>query len=346
MQHYSVRIFIKSIIMMQLFLVILVAGISLDINKLILENYSMWSRSSQSMKCVDIEVNNQLGAALLRNANVMFASADNGLTASTYFHNKILQDLVTSNIQVLASADTNPDIKDNKDDQPGTYELPAIMQDSEKPALSSEEIADLKDCQVVFYCTHTAETYTPDSGKARLDGKKGLVVDAARQAAKSMEKQGVQAAVIDRIHDFPEYERSYTNSRVTVKEIIEDNPDITALFDVHRDNIPGLKEADTVKIDGKKSARILIIVGTDERKPHPDWKKNLDFANRLASCGEKMYPGLIKDVRTKAGTYNQEYNDHALLIEFGSDQNTLEEARYAAQLFSDILIKVLLEESK
>ena len=53
--------------------------------------------------------------------------------------------------------------------------------------------------------------------------------------------------------------------------------------------------------------------------------------------------GLIK-VRTKAGTYNQEYHHHALLLEFGTDQNKLEEVLYAGELFSDILVEVLKEE--
>lgn len=57
-----------------------------------------------------------------------------------------------------------------------------------------------------------------------------------------------------------------------------------------------------------------------------------------------MYPGLIKGVRTKAGTYNQEFHPRALLLEFGSDYNTLEEASYAARLFNQVLIEVLKED--
>ncbi|HAA09192.1 MAG TPA: stage II sporulation protein P, partial [Syntrophomonas sp.] len=41
---------------------------------------------------------------------------------------------------------------------------------------------------------------------------------------------------------------------------------------------------------------------------------------------------------------NQEYHNRALLIEIGSDLNTLAQAKYAAQLFSDILIRVLAED--
>ena len=52
-------------------------------------------------------------------------------------------------------------------------------------------------------------------------------------------------------------------------------------------------------INGKRCAPILIIVGTSERKPHPNWKENLAFAQAIYEAGEARYPGLIKGVRTK-----------------------------------------------
>jgi stage II sporulation protein P len=119
---------------------------------------------------------------------------------------------------------------------------------------------------------------------------------------------------------------------------------VLALFDIHRDSIPGESKGSGIRVNGLKAARILIIVGTDERKDHPHWRENLNFAQRLYTASEKLYPGLIKGVRTRAGTYNQEYHDHALLLEFGSDCNSLQEACYSAQLFSKVLIQVLKEE--
>jgi stage II sporulation protein P len=117
-----------------------------------------------------------------------------------------------------------------------------------------------------------------------------------------------------------------------------------AVFDIHRDNIPGLKEAERAKINNKNAAPILIIVGTDARKKHPNWQKNFDFAQKLKNQGDKMYPGLIKGVRTLEGTYNQEYFDHALLLEFGSDINRVEECYYSGELFADVVLEVLKEE--
>jgi len=340
----NILVFVKSMLMVQLFFVVLLAGVSLDINS-IWQNDALVKRLPKAIQGMQINLNNEQAAELVRNANVALAGRNQWpWSGSTYFSRTWPQSLMTSNIQVLASADLTVTGKEEPDGLPGTFELPAIVQEESAPTLSTEELVQLKDSRVALYCTHSAETYTPDSGKPKLDGKRGLVNDAAREVVGSLRQQGVNAVFYDEIHDFPEYEKSYTNSRETVKRIIKEQEELAALFDVHRDHIPGMEKAETVKINGKPSARILIIVGTDERKPHPNWEENLAFAKCIAQQGEQMYPGLIKGVRTKAGTYNQEYHNRALLIEIGSDLNTLAQAKYAAQLFSDILIRVLAED--
>lgn len=345
MGRNNVLVFVKSMLMVQLFFIILLAGLSLDINNLIWHNHSLVSRVPAAMQGMQVTLKENQAAELVRNVNVMLAGPNLWpWTDSTYFSRKLPRDMMASNIQVLASADLDDAIPEEPEALPGTFDLPAIVQDDDSNPLSTEDILQLRDFRVALYCTHSAETYTPDSGKARLDGKAGLITKVAEQVAASLRQQGVNAIFYDEIHDFPEYDKSYTNSRATVKRIINEQDQLAALFDVHRDSIPGMEKAETVKIDGKLSARILIVVGTDERKPHPNWEKNLEFANRLAEYGEQMYPGLIKGVRTKAGTYNQEYHPRALLVEFGSDLNTFAQAQYAAQLFSDILIRVLAEE--
>lgn len=345
MLRNNVLVFVKSMVMVQLFFIILLAGVSLDINSIIWHEDALVKRLPAAVQGIGIDLNNDQAAELLRHVNVMLVGSDQWpWSANTYFSQAWPRNLMTSNIQVLASANLTMTEKEDPDALPGTFELPAIVQGESAHPLSTEELVQLKDCQVALYCTHSAETYTPDSGKPKLDGKHGLINEAARQVASSLRQQGVNAVFYDEIHDFPEYEKSYTNSRETVKRILKEQEQLAALFDVHRDHIPGMEKAETVKIDGKHSARILIIVGTDERKSHPDWEDNLEFANRIAERGDQMYPGLIKGVRTKAGTYNQEYHNRALLIEIGSDLNTLAQAQYAAQLFSDILITVLAED--
>jgi len=152
----------------------------------------------------------------------------------------------------------------------------------------------LSGAKVVFYCTHSAETYIPDSGKARMDGKRGLINEVAGSMARSLESKGLETQYINTIHDWPDYNQSYSKSRETVQDILQAGDGLVALFDVHRDSIPGMKDAPIITVNGKKSACILIVVGTDERKPHPHWEENMEFAQKLYQEGQHLYPGLDK----------------------------------------------------
>ena len=74
---------------------------------------------------------------------------------------------------------------------------------------------------------------------------------------------------------------------------------------------------------------------------YPDWKINLRFALRLQQALETAYPGLARPIYFCPRKYNQDLSHGALLIEMGSEGNTLEEAVYSGQLLGNILVKVL-----
>jgi stage II sporulation protein P len=105
----------------------------------------------------------------------------------------------------------------------------------------------------------------------------------------------------------------------------------------------GQKTGAVVDVNGRKAAQILIVVGSDQRKSNPQWEKNLEFAEKLYSEAENNYPGLIRGVRIKPGTYNQDLYSPSILIEVGNEYNSLEEANYGVTLFAQILARVLLE---
>ncbi len=200
--------------------------------------------------------------------------------------------------------------------------------------------------RVMLYCTHSSESYTPSSGGTHVSGGKGLINDVAAHLADALTARGIPAEFVYAVHDWPSYDNSYTESRKTVSRILEEHgTELWALFDVHRDSIASEKTPDTVTIHGKKSARILLVVGTDQRRPHPDWQQNLAFAEAIQAAGEKLYPGLIRGITKKAGTYHQELFTGALLLEFGTDLNSLEETEYAAELLADVLAEVNREEN-
>lgn len=200
--------------------------------------------------------------------------------------------------------------------------------------------------KIILYCTHSSESYTPSSGDTHVVGGHGLINEVALHLADSLSQNGLPAKFVFAVHDWPSYDDSYTESRKTVNQILEENSEnLIALFDVHRDSIASETKGDTIQIQGKKAAKILLVVGTDQRKPHPNWQQNLAFAEKIQSIGEERYPGLIRGITKKAGTYHQELFPGALLLEFGTDWNTVEEASYAAELMANILQQVFALET-
>lgn len=342
MQGQNFITFFKNIVFLQLFLIVIIAGVGIDfagINRARLDGIN---KSSFGLSPLAIGIRPEMATNLFALNSVALAGqnaqADGWLVE---FRREVPENLMVANLQLPASRGQHARIQESDKSR-------ADIKSPIKPEEDKLEIKyyqALEDYQVVLYCTHSAETYIPDSGKARCDGERGLVNDVGGLISEQLQSAGMQADFIDNIHDYPDYDKSYTNSRETVRKILDSKKKLLALFDVHRDSIPGKESADTINARGKKAARILIIVGTDERKEHPHWKNNLAFAERLYQKGEEMYPGLIKGVRTKSGTYNQEFFDHALLLEVGSDYNSFAEAKYAGELFTLILLEVLEEET-
>jgi len=346
MKNRRFMTFVKGMLLIQIFLIISIVGLTVDLNRMYTEGVRFLSLERIFLPFSGLQINERQAELLFQENNVLLAGIDNTpgkILQGEYNSSTVSENLIGSQIQALAFTDRNGEtaVVDPEEDS-----APAEVSEEETNQvanLDSETLARFKKSQVFLYCTHSAESYTPNSGKARLDGQRGLINQVAATMEQRLNTSGLPAQFVDTIHDYPDYNKSYTNSRATVSKIVSANKNILGLFDIHRDSIPGEGKASTINIKGKKSARILIVVGTNERKPHPNWQKNRKFAEQLYQQAEKMYPGLIKGVITKAGTYNQEFHPRALLLEFGSDQNTLDEVNCAAQLFTDVLIEVLKE---
>lgn len=196
---------------------------------------------------------------------------------------------------------------------------------------------------LAIYCTHNAETYVPDEHVSRLEGKAGLICEVAAHMADYLTQKGCKAAYDNTIHDAPDYNLAYACSRETVERLLEETPEAAVMIDVHRDAFPTDKSPETVMIDGRKAARILIVIGSDQRRPNPRWQENQRFADQIADKANQRYPGLVRGVRVKAGTYNQELHIPSMLVEIGNQYNSFQEATYSAELFDNILLEAIRE---
>lgn len=339
-------IFIKTVLLIQLFLLISMVGLSIDINRKYMEGVRLLSMERVFLPFSGLRINERQAELLFQENNVLLAGINktpDKILEDEYNTGTISENMIGSHIQALAFTDRSSQETMVDPEEDNTQADVDEEELNQAIALDGETLARFQKSKVFLYCTHSAETYIPNSGQARLDGQRGLINQVAATIESSLNAAGLPAQFVDTIHDYPDYNKSYTKSRATVSKIVSTNKNILGLFDIHRDSIPGEGKPATVNIKGAPCAKILIVVGTNERKPHPNWEQNRKFAEQLYLKGEQMYPGLIKGVITKAGTYNQEFHPRALLLEFGSDQNTLNEVDRSAQYFAEILIEVLKE---
>ncbi len=207
------------------------------------------------------------------------------------------------------------------------------------------------DIEVLIMHTHTCESYLDadegyfyESFYPRCTDNTFNITQVGDAIENSLKEQGIGVIHDRTVHDYPSYNGSYERSRQTIDSYIEKYPSIKVVLDIHRDALGSEtnKIKPTFVYDGKKAAQIMIMSGYDDgTMDFPGWNENLRFALRLQSQTETMYPGMTRPLDFGYFTYNMNVNSGSLLVEFGTDANTLDEAVYSGKLFGYSLAKVL-----
>jgi stage II sporulation protein P len=192
---------------------------------------------------------------------------------------------------------------------------------------------------VAIYHTHNAESYVPSQGQSKLEGHNGGVSVVGDEVTKVLEEKGIRVVHDLTIHDYPDFPTSYIHSAVTAQRLVKDNPNLSVLMDLHRD--AGLPQKETAIVNGQTVARIMLIVGNSDQLPNPHWRDNYAFAQKIGHLLETHYPGVLKGVRLKDGRFNQHISKQAILVEVGSDKNTLEEAEGAGRCLGEVLAEIV-----
>lgn len=213
-------------------------------------------------------------------------------------------------------------------------------------------IIDKSQPTVLIFHTHTTEAYeTLDRGwystdfpTRSKDPQKNMVrVGLAIQ--QRLEAAGFVVLHDTQIHDIT-YNGSYAHSRLSIEEYKKKYPSLKVIIDVHRDGIQqsdGTKIKPVTTINGKKAAQIMIITGCQDGKvtEFPDWQQNLVFALQLQKKAEDLYPSLMRPLFFAPRKYNMDTSHCGVLLEVGSDSNTLEEAVYSGSLIGNSLAALM-----
>ena len=218
---------------------------------------------------------------------------------------------------------------------------PIILEETDQP-------------QVLIVHTHATESYEAYDSNVfdtratwRSTDNTVNMVAVGDRLAKTLEAAGI-AVVHDKTqHDYPSYNGAYERSAQTIKGYLKKYPTIKVVLDVHRDAI--LREEDVIvkpvaEIDGKKAAQLMIITGSEDGSMNvPKWKENLKFAAALQDRLEQDHPQLTRPIFFCYRKYNMDLTTGSLLLEFGSNANTLEECLYTAEMVGQSLGEMLRE---
>ncbi len=219
-------------------------------------------------------------------------------------------------------------------------------------AYSLKVSADTHDPQVLIVHTHATENYASQDDyytkkdMARTGDESRNVIGVGNKLTSVLKKAGISVIHDKTLHDDPSYSGSYTRSYNTVEKYLKEYPTIKVVLDIHRDAIG--EGDDLVKpvteIKGKKAAQVMICVGSNTGNVdyYPNWEKNLSFGLKLQENIETLYPGLARSLYLAYDRcWNQNLSTGSIIIEFGTNGNTIEEAKYSASLVGNALVATL-----
>jgi len=217
---------------------------------------------------------------------------------------------------------------------------------SETPTFLKENFS------VLIVHTHTTESYTPSEKYSytpldtdRTTDKKYNMVAVGNEIEKVLSERGIKVYHDTTINDYPSYSGSYGKSAMAIENHIKNDPSIKIVLDVHRDAIIG-KNGEKVKystvIDGKEAAKIMFVVGSDlSGLEHSNWDENMKFAAQLQKHTLSLYPELCRPINFRKQRFNQHLAPGGIIVEVGTNANTLDEAIYGAQCFATALADFL-----
>ena len=121
--------------------------------------------------------------------------------------------------------------------------------------------------------------------------------------------------------------QAYTYAQERISQVLEENPSIEVIIDLHRDGVADNQRLVT-EVDGKQTAKVMFFNGLSRTKqngeisylPNPYIQDNLAFSLQMMLACEKYYPDFARTIY---------------------QTNTVEEEMNSMEPLADVLNKVL-----
>jgi stage II sporulation protein P len=218
--------------------------------------------------------------------------------------------------------------------------------------LLGEDLTIQKDAtkpQILLYHTHSQEAFA-DSREGAVED---TIIGVGNYLTELLTKNyGYQVIHVTEAFDMEsgELDRSaaYDYAGTYLETILEENPSIEVVIDLHRDGVPENRHLVT-EINGKPTAQIMfynglsytIARGNLTYLPNPYIQDNLAFSFQMEYQAAQYYPDFYRGIYLAGYRYNLHLRPRSVLVEAGAQTNTVQEVKNAMEPFVDILNRVL-----
>ena len=204
--------------------------------------------------------------------------------------------------------------------------------------------------KVLIFHTHSQETFV-DSTPGDTNTS---IVGVGEYLTKLLNEKGIETihdtGVYDIINGQLDRSNAYENAEASIRPILEANPSVEVVIDLHRDGVAEDTHLVT-EINGKPTAKIMYFNGLSRTSTNgeiaylynPYIQDNLAFSLQMELASESNYPGFARHIYLGGYRYNLHLVPKSLLVEAGAQTNTVEEMMNAMEVLADTLHHVLTE---
>ena len=207
-------------------------------------------------------------------------------------------------------------------------------QQPQSSADSNISIPDNSKPQVFIYHSHTTESYAPKADNSTDENYNVCAVGNVLES--ELERNYGVSVIHDKtVHDALGDIDAYSRSRVTLGKYLTKYGDFKLIIDLHRDASANRKN-DIVTVNGETAAKAMFVMCL--KNPHAD--KNISVSDKIAELANKAYPNLFKAMysyNTGVSFYGQDLSNNAVLLEVGTNKNSIDEAKVTAKYLAKII---------
>ena len=205
---------------------------------------------------------------------------------------------------------------------------------------------------ILIFHTHSTEMFADSNPNDLFTGIFGV----GAYLADLLNAQGLHTIHYTRRFDIVNGQSAilgaYERQEPYIRRILEENPTIEIVIDIHRDGLPESAPRLVTTIDGRPTARLMFVNGLSTRNvngvatpipglPNPHLDTNLAFSFQMQLLLNQYHPNLNRRIYLNAFRYSLHFAPKSLFVEVGDQRSTFEEATNAMYPLVDALLEML-----